>query len=187
MELPGLTPLADGRALLTGNRKTLYFDPATDTWTAGRNLAYSRRYHAAVPLPDGRVLLIGGADTLRVTDFDPETNRESSVTALDSLRILPAAAVLPSGLVLVSGGLDPSNRALATAGLIDPIAETWSAVAAMIEGRFAHELTTLAAGDLLVTGGATFTDNGSEVPLPSVERYGQPATPPLRPGGRLSP
>jgi hypothetical protein len=187
MELPGLTPLADGRALLTGNRKTLYFDPATDTWTAGRNLAYSRRYHAAVPLPDGRVLLIGGADTLRVTDIDPATNRESSVTALDSLRILPAATVLPSGLVLVSGGLDPSNRALATAGLIDPIAETWSEVAAMIEGRFAHELTPLAGGDLLVTGGATFTDNGSEVPLSSVERYAPPAVAPLLPRDRLAP
>ena len=187
MELPGLTPLADGRALLTGNRKALYFDPATDTWALGRNLAYSRRYHAAVPMADGRVLLIGGADTLRVTDFNPITSRESSVTSLDTLRILPAAAVLPSGLVLVSGGLDASYRVTATAGQIDPVAETWSEAAAMLEGRFGHELVVLPGGDLLVTGGVTLADNGSEVPLASVERYGQPATPPLRPGGRLAP
>ena len=187
MELPGLTPLADGRALLTYNRKTIYFDPATDTWTPGRNLAYPRRYHAAVPLPDGRVLLIGGADTLRVTDFNPITNRESSVTALDSLRILPAAAVLPSGLVLVSGGIDSSYRVSATADLIDPVAETWSEVAAMLEGRFAHELTLLAGSDLLVTGGATVTDSGSEVPLSTVERYARPAVAPLRPRARLEP
>jgi M6 family metalloprotease-like protein len=187
MELPGLTPLADGRALLTGNRKALYFDPATDAWTFARNLAYSRRYHAAVPLADGRVLLIGGADTLRVTDFNPITSRESSVTSLDTLRILPAAAVLPSGLVLVSGGLDASSRVTATADEIDPVVETWSEVAAMLEGRFGHELVLLPSGDLLVTGGVTLADNGSEVPLESVELYGRPPTPPLRPAGRLAP
>jgi len=136
IELPGLTPLVDGRALLTGNRRSLYFDPATDSWTAGRTLAFSRRYHAAVPLPSGRVLLIGGADTLRVTDFDPVTNRESSVTVLNTWRILPAAALLPSGDVLVSGGIDSGYRALATADLIDPVEETWSEVAAMAEARF---------------------------------------------------
>jgi hypothetical protein len=187
MELPGLTPLADGRALLTGNRKTLYFDPTTDTWTAGRNLAFSRRYHAAVPLPDGRVLLIGGEDTLRVTEFDPITDRESSVTALASLRILPAAALLPSGLVLVSGGINASNRVLATADLIDPIGGTWSEVAAMVDGRFRPELTLLASGDLLATGGVAIDDDGSYVALSSAERYARPAVAPLRFRDRLAP
>jgi M6 family metalloprotease-like protein len=187
MELPALTPLADGRVLLTGNRKALYFDPTSDTWTLARNLAYSRRYHAAVPLPNGRVLLIGGADTLRVTDFNPMTSRESSVTSLDTLRILPAAAVLPSGMVLVCGGLDASYRAGSTAVLLDPVVESWSEVAAMGEARFAHELTLLPGGDLLTTGGVTLADDGSEVPLASAERYSWPVTAPLRPGGRLAP
>ncbi|HPA81718.1 MAG TPA: M6 family metalloprotease domain-containing protein, partial [Thermoanaerobaculales bacterium] len=187
IELPGLTPLADGRALLTGNRRALYFDPATDSWTAGRTLAFPRRYHAAVPLPSGRVLLIGGAETLRVTDIDPVANRESSVTVLSSWRILPAAAVLPSGNVLVSGGIDSAYRALATADLIDPVEEGWSEVAAMADARFGHELTLLAGGDVLVTGGATVTDGGGELPLASAERYARPAVGPLRSTGRVAP
>ena len=186
-ELPGLTPLADGRALLTANRKALYFDAATDSWTAGRTLAVLRRYHAAVPLPSGRVLLIGGSETLRVTDFDPVTNRESWVTMLSSWRILPAAAVLPSGNVLVSGGTDSGYQALATADLIDPIAENWSEVAAMVEARFGHELTLLAGGDVLVTGGAVMTGGGDYLPLASVERFARPAAAPLRPRARLAP
>jgi hypothetical protein len=95
--------------------------------------------------------------------------------------------VLPSGLVLVSGGLDASSRVTATAGEIDPVVETWSEVAAMLEGRFGHELVLLPSGDLLVTGGVTLADNGSEVPLESVELYGRPEAPPLRPSGRLAP
>jgi hypothetical protein len=133
------------------------------------------------------VLLIGGEDTLRVTEFDPITDRESSVTALASLRILPAAALLPSGLVLVSGGINASNRVLATADLIDPIGGTWSEVAAMVECRFGHELTLLAGGDLLATGGVVIDDDGSYVALSSAERYARPAVAPLRFRDRLAP
>jgi hypothetical protein len=109
------------------------------------------------------VLLIGGADTLRVTDLNPITNRESSVTVLSTWRILPAVALLSSGDVLVSGGLDISYQAGASADLIDPVAETWSEVATMAEGRFGHQLTLLPGGDLLVIGGATVTESGAQV------------------------
>jgi hypothetical protein len=86
--------------------------------------------------------------------------------------------------VLVSGGLDWSNRATATAGLIDPVAKTWSEVAAMAEPRAAHELTMLAGGDALATGG---TPDGESPPSAGAERFTRPATAPLRSRGRVAP
>ena len=71
-----LTLLRDGRVLATGGldpgnpfeytselnliATTEIFDPATDTWMEGPELAEPRYEHTATLLPDGRVLLVGG-------------------------------------------------------------------------------------------------------------------------------
>ena len=66
-----LTLLPDGRVLAAGGvhpvqidsgiySTTEIFDPATDSWSPGPELAEPRTNHSATLLPDGRVLLIGG-------------------------------------------------------------------------------------------------------------------------------
>jgi hypothetical protein len=162
-------------------------EPASDGWSPPRTLAFPRVYHVALPLADGRVLLVGGADTAHVTTFDPATNQERLVVTMDSLRILPAVAALPSGTFLVAGGIDASFHASATASVLDPAARTWSEVAAMADGRFGHALTLLPDGDVLATGGAKVSETGDYLALDTVESFHRPATPPLRVGARLAP
>ncbi len=66
-----LTLLPDGTVLAAGGNdpreamhvplaSTEIFDPATDTWTAGPDLAHARSEHTATLMPDGSVLFIGG-------------------------------------------------------------------------------------------------------------------------------
>ena len=68
-----LTLLSDGRVLAAGgmdgtkgfdelvvHSTTEIFDPSTNSWSPGPELAEPRSYHSATLLPDGRVLLIGG-------------------------------------------------------------------------------------------------------------------------------
>jgi M6 family metalloprotease-like protein len=187
MQLPALTPLADGRVLLTGNRKAMFFDPAAGTWGAPRTLIFPRSFHAAVRLGDDRVLLLGGADTVRLTVIDPASGQELLVGSLGSLRIVPAAAVLSTGAVLVAGGMNGSYQVDSDALVIDPATWAVTGVADMAEPRFAHELVVLTDGSVLATGGALISDTGEFVPQESVECFVQPQAPPLRVGGRLAP
>lgn len=56
------TLLADRRVLVTGGDPDLpavIFDPSTDTWSSAPGLT-ARWHHAAVALPDGRALILGG-------------------------------------------------------------------------------------------------------------------------------
>ena len=66
-----LTLLPDGTVLAAGGndpRETMHvplasteiFDPATNTWTAGPDLAHARSEHTATLMPDGSILFIGG-------------------------------------------------------------------------------------------------------------------------------
>jgi len=50
-------PARTGRALATAE----LYDPASDRWSPAGRLGEGRTKHAAVRLPDGRVLLVGGA------------------------------------------------------------------------------------------------------------------------------
>jgi hypothetical protein len=109
-------------------------DPAKGSWSFAANRQPNRAYtREAVQLPDGRVILIGGVDTLNLVTsnnaalFNPSTNRftaaapmpavtsgdddwacvgysEANFPNLAGSRWLPGAALLPDGRVLVAGG-----------------------------------------------------------------------------------
>ena len=59
-----LTLLPDGRALASGGEfymsRTEIYDPKTNAWTPGPDMAEPRFRHTATALPDGRVLIAGG-------------------------------------------------------------------------------------------------------------------------------
>jgi hypothetical protein len=123
--------LADGRVLLIGGSDArddqgLYdavevFDPRTGTFTAVGRLHHPRyklRF-ASVLLPDGRVLVAGGAATPEL--FDPRTNVFVDVDAsLGRAPYFGTATLLDDGSVLVAGGYSDRGYASDAAWLIRP-------------------------------------------------------------------
>jgi len=106
--------LLDGRVLVTrgGNgRSAEVYDPATATWRTVGDMTSVRQNHAATLLPDGRVLITGGAPDshwhpLRTAEiFDPHTNKVTAAADMELPRFkLPAAtASLRNGEVLGRG------------------------------------------------------------------------------------
>ena len=89
------------------------YDPAAGTFGPAGELTVGRALHGAVALTDGRVLVVGGGDTVTLQTgieateiYDPATNRWSAGPALRPA--WPRATVTPlaSGKVLVFGGED---------------------------------------------------------------------------------
>jgi Kelch motif/Galactose oxidase, central domain len=96
------------------------YDLSTGTWTAVRDMPSGRAFHRAVPLDDGKVLVIGGTASDRdeagyrsAVVFDASANRWTAAAGLDNGRWAFAAAVLPDGRVLVAGGVVRSGLAAA--------------------------------------------------------------------------
>ena len=66
--------MADGRLLVVGgNNSDNYgikdvniFDPVSKTWTRVADMKMARWYPSVVPLPDGRVVVVGGLVSPRV-------------------------------------------------------------------------------------------------------------------------
>jgi hypothetical protein len=119
--------LADGRVLMTGgidvpdlfnvpnaapiNGASLYSPPPVNSWTTV-NMAAARALHTATRLPDGRVVVCGGAQgTLNVPVsiagvevFNPATTSWSAAPALTAPRAGHVAHLLPDGTLALFGG-----------------------------------------------------------------------------------
>ncbi len=89
---------------------TDYYDPATNTFTAGPKMTAEHGEHAAITLTDGRVLIAGGTGptfgtgTSAVEIFDPIAGSFSAITSLPAGKLYPSVAELSGGRVLVMGG-----------------------------------------------------------------------------------
>ena len=123
--------LRDGQVLVTGGAdrrdsdgvydSTEIFDPATGRFEFGPALRLARYKHAgsSLLLPDGRVLIAGGADRPEI--YDP---RRSEFSLVDADAPLPglfsAVAPLPSGGALVTGGYGPGRGPQPLAWVLRP-------------------------------------------------------------------
>jgi len=169
------TTLPDGRVLAAGGnratgqgsfvflRSAEIYDPATDKWTSAGTLSPALAYHAAVLLPSGKVLLIGGCEPSAPAPpqvYDPATNTWGYAgTVVPLARLFPTATLLVDGRVLVVGGrYGPTGPLLKSAELFHPSTNTWSPVPDMSRGRIQHAATLLANGKVLVTGGVDAQD-----------------------------
>ena len=199
----GLAHLIDGSLFVAGGNKntqlegivqTHIFDPKTDTWSLGPDMAAGRWYPSVTPLRNGAMLITeGGPDT-------PEVRKtggglRSLTTASLNLPLYPWIDVAPNGRAFYSGP-DQTMRSLDTAGggswqtfgqrdalnrdlwqprhlrhRQDPHCRRCilehrrprhrpergcpqvSATAPMAYGRRQHNLTVLADGTVLATGG----------------------------------
>ena len=107
----GTAPLPDGRILIAGGfsgspsfnylSSTEIYDPATGTFSSGSPMSGVRSGIAAAPLPNGKVLLAGGANTSGAVStaeiYDSSTGQFTSSTSLPAGRNGARAALLPDG------------------------------------------------------------------------------------------
>lgn len=151
-----------GDGALTGLSSAEVYDPSAGTMTPVSNdMSALRANPAAVLLPDGDVLIAGGADGSGASDtadlYDPATNAFTPVTSVMSAgRDYPAAAVLSDGDVLIAGGADTAGADEATADVFDPASETFTPVANdMSAGRAGEGVAALSGDSAIVFGGVS--------------------------------
>lgn len=151
------------------------YDPQTNRVTSAGNMVTGREAHEAVPLPNGKVLFIGGYDGRHYIDsievFDPSTNKFALAGKLMEPRGAAVAVLLPTndgkdaGKVLVMGGASgesETNRiVLGSAELFDPNTGASVKVGEMSLRRYKHAATLLADGRVLITGGSDDRDWGN--------------------------
>jgi hypothetical protein len=150
----GQTLLADGRVLVTGGNlaytgatpkfrglnKVYTFNPFNETWTEQPEMAHGRWYPSQKLLPDGRVLIMSGADefgqggsNLDIEVFTPSPNMDGvgTLTKVGTRggtgnppdgEYYPHMFVMPSGRTLVAGS-DPADSWFFTS--IGPSTFTW--------------------------------------------------------------
>lgn len=171
------TRLADGRVLVAGGCTSAgcdtgspagataeLFDPASATFAPTGAMLQSRDDHAAVLLPDGRVLVAGGWTAGGVTAstelYDPAAGTFAAGPDMSSPRAGVTAVLLEDGRVLLAGGFTDNRPTVASADLFDPETNTMAAAAPMSAARGAYAATRLADGRVLIAGGLT---NGAVV------------------------
>lgn len=166
------TLLEDGRVLVVGGRigpsgqgwtsTTEIFEPTTNRFASGPEMASPRGTHAAVRLGDGRVLVSGGARSrgdvqASAEVFDPKSNRFVPVGPMLVPRHKHALVALPDGGALVVAGSDQRDYDGKHASIerFDPATATFSSAGTLASPRFKlpDAVVALSDGSVLVAGG----------------------------------
>jgi hypothetical protein len=149
--------------------------PPAGSWTATGSMIAGVALPVTVTLPDGDVLVAGGANGTRLSAsaelYDPSTGRWTATRSMPTARVGASAVDLPDGDVLVVGGYGADHQPLASADLYDPATGRWQVTGSMSTGRALAGLVPVAGGRILVAGGLT----ADHQPLASAELY-DPAT-----------
>lgn len=159
------------------------FDPQTRRFLPCRGrLNVPRNFASASLLPDGRVLITGGYNTVlgslnTAEVFDPQTQEFALLPGrLETPRELFTATTLADGRVLIAGGFNTHRgRTQASAEVYDPKTQTFTPTGALLGDRFGQGAARLADGRVLIVGGTHWFAGRPGVPLASAEVY-DPAT-----------
>lgn len=142
-------------------------------------LAYPRDFAAALPLPNGTVLVVGGYNTvlgsLRTAEvYHPQTDAFSLLpSSMSTPRELFTATPLTDGSILLAGGFNThAHVTQSSAEVFDPRAQTFTPCASrMSQDRFGQAAVRLADGRVLIVGGTHWRVGQPSVPLASAEIY----------------
>jgi hypothetical protein len=141
------------------------------------SLTVARRNHLAITLPNGKVLIAGGAANSNGSGaltsaeiYDPVTHASTTIGGMSAARVDFTGTLLPNGKVLITGGFNDTTN-LATAELFDPATNLFTLLDThMTVARAEHAATLLPNGTVLITGGnssATTTEASAELFDPS--------------------
>jgi len=190
---PAATLLSDGRVLVAGGwhqgtdgvvallSTAELFDPTTGQWTPTGSLSAARSAGAALTLPDGRVLVLGGTDgnspVEPIERYDPVTGAWSVIGRM------PAGSgqtvvLLTDGTVLLAGGFTAGQRdnaPVSSVWRLDPTSGAMRKAAPMPAPRGDAAATLLRDGRVLLAGGvaglatgrargAVLADTSSRIP-----------------------
>ncbi|WP_375759984.1 kelch repeat-containing protein [Corallococcus exercitus] len=148
-------------------------------WYTTASMATARAQHAAVLLPDGRLLVVNGTNQAGFATtaelYDPATGAWTPAGSPGISGNVTLALLLPTGRVLVLTEGSLSGR------LYDPATGAWTATGNMSAIRGLPTATLLGTGQVLVAGGNS--DGG--VRLTSAELY-DPATNAFVPTGAMT-
>src|SRR5262249_42014988 len=136
---PTATLLPNGKVLVVSGTNTVIpneggselYDPSTGTWSLTDPLieSFGLTFHTATLLPNGKVLVAGGAygdfvfiATRSAWLYDPSTGKWTPTGDLNGGRANHTATLLPNGKVLVAGGeeADFDGPIIDSAEIYDP-------------------------------------------------------------------
>ena len=156
-----LTPLKSGAVLAIGGRSTEYIRPGTalatgeiyapsqDVWVPVADMSAARSEHAAIQLPDERVMVLGGvgskvkyvddieADENVTNDsfvrtvvvFEPKSGRWADLAALPFHVEGPQLfKFLGNQIIVVATSRDASDRVVPAAAVYDPTKNLWQKI-----------------------------------------------------------
>ncbi|WP_239576384.1 kelch repeat-containing protein [Archangium primigenium] len=175
-----LTLLPNGKVLVTGGSNVAednaenpnllasaeLYDPATGTWSSAGGLSTGRAWHSATLLPNGQVLVAGGAgiDVAKSQSaelYNPATGTWTTTGSMKSPRRWHTATLMESGEVLVAGGYHQLTGIQVASERYNPATGKWTATVNMNVDRYRHTATLLPNGTVLAVGGASNHDQAS--------------------------
>ena len=147
------------------------------TFSPTGSMETARSSPTATALPDGRVLIAGGASGQAESSvalasaelYDPATGTFSPTGSLATARNGHTATLLSGGRVLITGGYDGSGYSV-SAELYDPATGTFGPTGSMTDARTYHTATLLSDGRVLIAGGGTY-DGDRWTMLAAAELY----------------
>lgn len=131
------------------------YDGATGSFEATGSMAVSRMDPTAAPLPDGRVLVVGGqvwggggTPLASAEIYDPESGEFSPTGSMAVTRFGAMSAPLPDGRILVAGGYGAGS--LSSAEIYDPETGEFSPTGSMASPHGLGMAATLPDGSVLI-------------------------------------
>jgi trimeric autotransporter adhesin len=180
----GMVLIAGGRSDTSANNTALataeLYNPATKTFTATGSLATARESETATLLSTGDVFVAGGSDSPGDANvfssaelYNPTSGTFSAAGNMTSPRVDFVAVPLTSGKILLAGGFASGGGTAATSTfppseeIYDPVANTFTATAALELPRGSLGAVLLNDGTVLLTGG----QSANMIPTATAEIY----------------